>query len=178
MDGFSRDFFWKKTYFMGKSMVSGQDVPLKQAIELFVSSILISCLSSSTTRIIYGWKPMVFTIFPPFSHGFPTVFPTVFRCSAGLCAAATLRALVGVSGSGSDGGGALASLAAPLHLDVPPKALYPSALVPWLRGVAGDYATQYIYIYVYVCICMYIDRYICYVYRYFRVLERDRLIDR
>ena len=52
--------------------------------------------------------------------------PSKPRFSAGLCAAATLRALVGASGDAS----AADTLAgSPPHLVVPPKALYPSTLV-------------------------------------------------
>ena len=85
--------------------------------------------------IIYS-KSLIIWCFSQFSLGFPRIFPSFRchffsisvaerpRCSAGLCAAATLRALVGAS----DG---WAQMAAPLHLQLPPKALYPSALVPW-----------------------------------------------
>eukprot|EP00435_Cladocopium_sp_Y103_P002392 s1123_g1.t1 len=122
-------------------------------IGTFILVLAFGCVAASSSLTL-SWKPtavactvtvMIYStaivsggfLNPALSLSlsFVGVIPTsrwlglcLVQCSAGLCAAATLRALVGVSGNG---GGAFAQLAAPLHLDVPPKALYPNTLAAW-----------------------------------------------
>lgn len=134
----------------------GRDNPLAPFMAEFIGTFILvlafGCVAASSSLTL-SWKPtavactvtvMIYStamvsggfLNPALSLSlsFLGVMPTsrwlrlcLVQCSAGLCAAATLRALVGVSGNGETG--ALAQLAAPLHLDVPPKALYPSTLV-------------------------------------------------
>lgn len=134
----------------------GRDKPLAPFVAEFIGTFILvlafGCVAASSSLLL-SWKPtavactvtvMIYStayvsggfLNPALSLSlnFLGVIPTsrwlglcLVQCSAGLCAAATLRALVGVSGSGDTG--ALAQLAAPLHLAVPPKALYPSTLV-------------------------------------------------
>lgn len=130
---------------------AGRDNPLAPFVAEFVGTFILvfafGCVACSSS-LAFAWKPtaaactMTVMIYSTacVSSGFLNpvlsltlsllgVIPTsrwlglcLVQFSAGLCAAATLRALVGASGETS-------AAESPPHLVVPPKALYPSTLV-------------------------------------------------